>query len=29
MFKRQLINDLVVWSKKADRKPLVLRGAGK
>lgn len=27
MFKRQLINDLVVWSKKADRKPLVLRGA--
>jgi len=27
MFKRQLINDLVSWSKKADRKPLVLRGA--
>ena len=27
MFKRQLINDLVVWSKKSDRKPLVLRGA--
>ena len=27
MFKRQLINDLVAWSKKSDRKPLVLRGA--
>ena len=27
MFKRQLINNLTDWSKKADRKPLVLRGA--
>jgi len=27
MFKRQLINDLVAWTKKDDRKPLVLRGA--
>lgn len=27
MFKRQLINNLTEWSKKDDRKPLVLRGA--
>jgi predicted AAA+ superfamily ATPase len=27
MFKRQIINDLSSWSKKTDRKPLILRGA--